>query len=103
MANDRKFLFVKTRNLGDAVIGTGLVQTIAEGFAASRIDVLTKPETAGIFRCNPHVTQVFTGRFPMGSVHDFGAKDALQLLKLIRVLRSERFPRRFSGADRNPQ
>ena len=27
----------------------------------------------------------------MGSVHDFGAKDALKLLKLIRLLRRERY------------
>lgn len=91
MPEQRKFLLIKTRNLGDAVIGTALVETIAQAFPSSGIDVLTRPEMAKMFTCNPHVRRVFSGRFPMGSVHDFGWSEALHLLGLVRLLRREQY------------
>ena len=91
MTDQRRVLIVQARNLGDAVIGTALVETIAHGLPAAKIDVLTRPEIAQIFAHNPYVDQVFTGRFPMGSLHDVGLKEALVLPALMNMLRHEEY------------
>ena len=87
MAEQRKMLVVQAHNLGDAVISTALIETIACGHPAAQIDVLTRPEISQIFSSNPSVNCVFTGRFPMGSVHDFGLKEMLAFPGLIGRLR----------------
>jgi heptosyltransferase-3 len=83
----RRVLILQAHNLGDAVISTALVETIAHGLPATQIDVLTRPEIRQIFTNNPAVHRVFIGRFPMGSVHDFGVKEMLTLPRLICQLR----------------
>jgi len=87
MADKRKVLIVQAHNLGDAVISTALVETIARGLPAAPIDVVTRPEIASIFTNSPCVNRVFTGRFPMGSMRDFGLRDAIALASLIGRLR----------------
>jgi heptosyltransferase-3 len=89
--NKRRVLLIQTRNLGDAVISTALIETIAHGLPAAEIDVLTRPEIAQIFARNPHVNETITGRFPMGSVRDFGLKQALLLPGLINTLRRKKY------------
>lgn len=69
------------------MISTALIETIARGLPGVQIDVLTRPEISQIFSNNPSVSCVFTGRFPMGSVHDFGLKEVLALPRLIGKLR----------------
>ncbi len=91
MTDQRRVLLVQTRNLGDAVISTALVETIARGLPTVAIDVLTRPEIAQIFAHNPHVHDVFTGRFPMGSMRDFGFREALALPSLMSRLRRKRY------------
>ena len=88
---ERKVLLIQARNLGDAVISTGLVETVARNLPGSRIDVVTRPEIAQIFTANPLVQQVFTGRFPMGSLHDFGLKEAMRLSGMAWRLRREKY------------
>jgi len=85
--DQHKVLLIQARNLGDAVISTALVETVANSFPASHIDVLTRPEISKIFIHNPHVDDVFTARFPMGSLNDFGWKEALAFPRLVRTLR----------------
>ncbi|NYF78212.1 glycosyltransferase family 9 protein [Granulicella arctica] len=87
MANQRRVLIIQAHNLGDAVISTTLVETIAHGLPTAQIDVLTRPEIGQIFAHNPSVDAVFTGRFPMGSVHDFGLKEMLTLPRIVGTLR----------------
>ena len=87
MTAQRNVLIVQARNLGDAVISTALVETVAHGLPGAKIDVLTRPEIAQIFTNNPHVREVLTGRFPMSSLHDFGWKEALALPRLLGGLR----------------
>jgi len=87
MTDRQRVLILQTRNLGDAIISTALVETIAHGLPSAKIDVLTRPEIAQIFAYNPHVDEVVTGRFPMGSLHDFGFKGALVLPGLLNMLR----------------
>jgi heptosyltransferase-3 len=87
MAKQRRMLIIQAHNLGDAVISTALIETIARGLPKAQIDVLTRPEIAQIFGHNPYVNCVFTGRFPMGSVHDFGLKEMFALPRLVGRLR----------------
>jgi heptosyltransferase III len=87
MADQRKILIIQAHNLGDAVISTALVETIARGLPAAQIDVVTRPEIKSIFAHSPFVNCVFTGRFPMGSMDDFGLKEAIALARLIGQLR----------------
>jgi heptosyltransferase-3 len=87
MTGQQRVLIIQARNLGDAVISTALVETIAHGFPAAKIDVLTRPEIAQIFAHNPHVEEIITGRLPMSSLHDFGLKAALVLPGLMNKLR----------------
>jgi ADP-heptose:LPS heptosyltransferase len=91
MADQRKILIMQAHNLGDAVISTALVETIGRGLPGARIDVVTRPEIKTIFAHHPFVDRVFTARFPMGSMHDFGPKDALALTRLIAGLRRQRY------------
>ena len=91
MADQRKILIMQAHNLGDAVISTALVETIARGFLTAQIDVVTRPEIEKIFAHNPLVNRVFTGRFPMGSMGDFGLKEAIALMRLIVKLRRQRY------------
>ena len=88
ISDQRRALIIQARNLGDAVISTALVETIAHGCPTAKIDVLTRPETSQIFAHNPHVNEVFTGHFPMGSVGEFSLKQALVLPGLIKKLRA---------------
>jgi heptosyltransferase-3 len=87
MAEQRRMLVVQAHNLGDAVISTALIETIAHGLPTAQIDVLTRPEIGQIFAHNPFVNCVFTGRFPMGSIRDFGLKEMLALPHLMSRLR----------------
>jgi heptosyltransferase III len=87
MAEQRRILVVQAHNLGDAVISTALIETIASGLPTAQIDVVTRPEMGQIFAHNPSVHGVFTGRFPMGSVRDFGLKEMLALPLLLNRLR----------------
>jgi heptosyltransferase III len=91
MAEQRRMLIVQAHNLGDAVISTALVETIADGLPTAQIDVLTRPEIGQIFAHNPSVNCVFTGRFPMGSVHDFGLREMFALPGLVGRLRRRRY------------
>lgn len=91
MTMQRKILLLQTRNLGDGVIGTALLETLSYGLPSSQIDVLTRPEVRLIFENNPSVNKVYTGRFPMGSMRDFGMRETLHLLWLLRELRRERY------------
>ena len=91
MTDERRVLIVQARYLGDAVISTALVETIARGLPTCSIDVLTRPEITQIFAYNPHVHKVFPSRFPMGSLRDFGVKEALALARLVPLLRRRRY------------
>ena len=91
MKDQRRVLIIQARNLGDAVISTALVETLALSLSGTTIDVLTRPEIAQIFSCNPSVAEVFTGHLPMGSGQAFGLKKALALPGLIHMLHRKEY------------
>jgi len=80
---------LQAHNLGDAVISTALIETIACALPSAQIDVLTRPEIDSIFAHNPSVNCVHTGRFPMGSVSDFGLREMVALPRLVGQLRRQ--------------
>ncbi len=53
----RKLLFVKTKHLGDSVILTAAVQSIAGDFM---IDIFCQPGSAGVFLGNPRIDKVYS-------------------------------------------
>lgn len=87
MTEQRRILILQAHNLGDAVISTALIETIARGIPTAQIDVVTRPEIVQIFSHNPSVNCVFSGCFPMGSVHDFGLREMFALPRLTGKLR----------------
>ena len=89
MTEQRKILILQAHNLGDAVISTALIETIACALPSAQIDVLTRPEIDSIFAHNPSVNCVHTGRFPMGSVSDFGLREMVALPRLVGQLRRQ--------------
>ena len=91
MRDQRRVLIIQARNLGDAVISTAVVETLARSLPGTTIDVLTRPEIAKIFAYNPGVAEVFTGHFPVGSGQAFGWKGALALPRLIHMLHGKEY------------
>jgi len=88
---DRKILLLQTRNLGDNVIGTALAESLGRGLPTAQIDALTRPEMRSIYSNNPGINKVYTGRFPTGTMRDFGVRDMLLLLPLLLELRRQRY------------
>jgi ADP-heptose:LPS heptosyltransferase len=87
----RRLLLLQCRNYGDAVIGTGLVEAL--GGQGIELHVLARPRFADLFRHNPHVVQVHTAEFPMGTAKDFGFAAATDLAARTLALRRLRFDR----------
>lgn len=89
----RRMLLLQCRNFGDAVIGTGLIEAMADSGQRIEWHVLTRPRFAAIYANNPHVAAVHHGEFPMGSEHRFGGAEAAALLRTVLRLRRLRFER----------
>ncbi len=87
----RRLLLLQCRNYGDAVIGTGLVEAL--GGQGIELHVLARPRFAALFRNNPHVAQVHTAEFPMGTAKDFRLAAAADLAARTLALRRLRFDR----------
>src|SRR5579859_6531859 len=85
------FLLLQTRNFGDAVIGTGLVEALGRSFPGAGISVFTKPQFRSLYANNPYVSSVHTADFPMGTGSRFGGRAVLALLREVWALRRRRF------------
>lgn len=88
-----RLLYLQGRNLGDAVIGTGIVEALGRSFPQARLTVLTRPAFVDIYRHNPHVAELRVAAFPMGTEKGFGAGAAVRLLAEVTRLRHQRFDR----------
>jgi len=82
-----RLIYLQCRNLGDAVIGTGLVEALPNHI----IEVFTRPAFAQIYQNNPHIAAVHTASFPMGTNNPFGIGDFTNLLDRIFHLRRRKF------------
>jgi ADP-heptose:LPS heptosyltransferase len=90
-APPRRLLLLQCRNYGDAVIGTGLIEAL--GGQGVELHVLARPRFAALFRNNPHVAQVHTAEFPMGTAKQFGLAAAAGLAARTLALRRQGFDR----------
>jgi len=82
-----KYLFLQCRNLGDAIISTGLINSLGKSFPETSIHIFTKYSFRAIFENNPYIERVSYANFPMGAPKGLGVKSCLSLLKRICELR----------------
>jgi len=75
----RSLLFLHWRNLGDAVIGLGLVEAMHRSRPEVALDVLTRPQFAFLFENHPGVRKTYTAQFPIGTMGGFRARSAVRL------------------------
>lgn len=85
-----KLLFIQGRNLGDAVISTGLINSIGKSFS-NQIDVFTRPQFKTVFRNNPFIDNIYYANFPMGTQKNFNITEATKLLIAIKRLRNAKY------------
>lgn len=87
----RRWLFIAARNFGDALITSTLVRAVIESFPQDRVEILSRPQFRPIFDRISGVADFHRAAFPMGSVKEFAAREALALGQTVRKLRRARF------------
>jgi len=87
----RRVLYIQARNLGDAVVGTGLIEALGRSDPDLGISVLTRPEFREIYENSPLVSEVFYASFPMGTAKNFNFSAGLKLARTVVALRRRRF------------
>jgi heptosyltransferase III len=90
---EKRVLFIQARNLGDAVIGTSMIEALGRSDEDWRISVLTRPQFREIYANNPLVSDMHYASFPMGTVKNFGVAAGLNLLRTVASLRGRHFDR----------
>jgi heptosyltransferase-3 len=86
-----KYLVLQCRNLGDAIISTGLINSLGKSLEGISIDVFTKYSFKAIFDNNPYINRLFFANFPMGSPKGINIKTLLVLFKQIYRLRKHNY------------
>jgi heptosyltransferase-3 len=86
-----KILLIEGRNLGDAVIATGFLNSFGASFPGIEISVLTRSQFEPVFKNNPYITHYYFAQFPVGTDKHFGFKEAVQLSKMLWQLRAMKF------------
>ncbi len=89
MVKHLRILYLQCLNIGDAVIGTGLVEALSGD--GVDIEVLTRRGSASIYANNPSVAKVHTAEFPMGTNWKFTIGDAARLFMHLNGLRGRRY------------
>lgn len=90
-AAPQKILVLEARNLGDAVIGTGLVNSLGASFPEAEVSVWTRPTFKDLFAGNPRVKRQHHAHFPMGTIKQFGPGAAWRLCRSVQEVRRERY------------
>ena len=86
----RVLCLLSARNLGDAVIHSQVLDTLAERCYADRYLIWTFPQGAHLFRATPNC-KIFTSSFPMGAtVKGFLRHGMPSFLNALHLLRKER-------------
>lgn len=89
----KRILVIQARNLGDAVVQTGLIEALGRSEPGAEISVLTRPQFRELYSNNPLVSEIFYASFPMGTAKNFGFKAAMKLAWTVAALRLKRFDR----------
>jgi ADP-heptose:LPS heptosyltransferase len=87
----QRILLIQGRNLGDAVIGTGLVEALGRSFPDDEISVFTRPQFRPLYASNPYVSSIHLASFPMGTDKRFGFRPAVRLIMQLEALRRRHF------------
>lgn len=58
MADYKRILLIQTAFLGDAILTTPLVRALKKTYPDAKLDVLCIPETAIVFKHNPHINRI---------------------------------------------
>lgn len=87
----QKVLVLEARNLGDAVVGTALVNSLGASFPDAELHLWTRPTFRELFQGNPHVDRQHHAHFPMGTIKQFGARACWQLVRSVLAVRRECF------------
>jgi len=86
-----KYLFLQCRNLGDAIISTGLINSLGKSFPEVSVDIFAKSSFRPIFENNPYITHVFYANFPMGAPKGLNVKNSWALISQICKLRKKNY------------
>jgi len=85
-------LFMRYERIGDMIMATSLIRVIASALKSGKVDVLATPATAPVLEGNPHV----------GKVLMLERKSWLSYLRLMALLRKERYTVMVDGRINNP-
>jgi len=89
--HSRKIILLQCRGFGDAVIATGIVNSIGANFPGVKVDILGRAEAWPIFRFNPHVGHYFQATFPIANGLRFSLAEAKHLFRVLGEIRSKRY------------
>lgn len=84
-------LIVDCRNLGDAVIKTTLIESLACSFPEITIDVFTRPSFKFIFQNNPHIKNIYYSDFPFWRDKNPKWSQLIDLAVIISSIRKQRY------------
>ena len=82
----KKILLIEGRNIGDAVISTGIINSLNASFPAAELHLLTRPQFKDVF-ANLPIQKTYYAQFPMGTEKHFGVREAYSLMKTMLSLR----------------
>jgi len=85
-------LFMRYERIGDMIMATSLIRVIASALKSGKVDVLATPTTAPVLEGNPHVGKVLT----------LERKSPRSYMRLMRLLRKERYTVMVDGRINNP-
>ena len=80
-AREHRVLFLRHDRIGDMILSTGLLRTIATSHSTIRLDVLASPANAPVLRENPHVASTIV----------FDRTKPSRYLSVLRRLRRTRY------------
>lgn len=87
----KRVIILICRNLGDAIIASGLVESIGRSFPGCQIDLLLRERCGDIFRNNPFINKMYYANFPLGNPKNFGLREAVKLVKTVAGLKKYDF------------
>jgi len=85
-------LFLRYERIGDMIMATSLIRVIASALTSGKVDVLATPTTAPVLEGNPHVGRVLT----------LERRSLRSYLRLMRLLRKQRYTVMVDGRINNP-
>ncbi len=87
---NEKVLLLEFRGLGDTIVKTSLLASLARSFPGLKLDLLTRPSFRYIFEKNPHINKVYFGELPILKRDAFNSKYARDFLNsLIRLCKNK--------------